>query len=289
MAQTYFETNGTVGTYQDGVDWLFAQAAEQNTVPMRVIAVGRSVQGRTIYGAIVGAEPATAEDVVLLTCSIHSGETSCRESGMQYIRQLVTTTDQTVRDYLATTSWIIIPTTQADTYGQHDKKNANGVDVNQDVLALSQPETRSIAGVVHRYRNLTLVLDSHEGGMEAGDYALSPPSVRYGVHPAVQSLSKALSDSVIAGLIANGIDAREWIAWDSIWRYRNGVATEWDRPNILFETAVTGDVAWRVGNSLKAYEQARLHHAANRTAYRDAVTASKGRELVPSYTPVTRI
>lgn len=120
---------------------------------------GQSVEGRSIWRLDLG--DASSDHTLMLTGGVHGNEQAGREAVLQFVRDLAYSVDAGIVAYLASVRVVALPTVNPDGILADTRANANGVDVNQDMVLLSQPEGR----VVHTVRNATgarLVHDAHE-------------------------------------------------------------------------------------------------------------------------------
>lgn len=125
---------------------------------VRVLEVGRSVEGRPILLVSVGAEH--AECRVLVIAEQHGNEPAGREGALMFLRDLATSEDPNITGYLTDAQWGFIITANPDRFNQA-RENANGVDLNRDHLVISQPETEAIHKTLHGLRP-RIVMDLHE-------------------------------------------------------------------------------------------------------------------------------
>lgn len=125
---------------------------------VRVLEVGRSVEGRPILLVSVGAEH--AEYRVLVIAEQHGNEPAGREGALMFLRDLATSEDPNITGYLTDAQWGFIITANPDRLNR-TRENANGVDINRDHLAVSQPETEAIHKTLHSLRP-RIVMDLHE-------------------------------------------------------------------------------------------------------------------------------
>lgn len=125
---------------------------------VRVLEVGRSVEGRPILLVSVGAEH--AEYRVLVIAEQHGDELAGREGALMFLRDLATSEDPNITGYLTDAQWGFIITANPDRFNR-TRENANGIDINRDHLAISQPETEAIHKALHSLRP-RIVMDLHE-------------------------------------------------------------------------------------------------------------------------------
>jgi hypothetical protein len=197
---------------------LFQVEAEEAGIPPRMTysVIGQSAGGRDIYGVVVNAletpeqvrdyqrwqeirsimlsDPAGAQALlesygdevkipIFIEANIHGGERESTDAMMQVIRDLVTTpygVNETVDAVLDHAIVVVIPTTNPDGRVAGTRANANGFDMNRDLLVQSQPEMRAniafqlqwlapVGLAMHGYYNPTLIdglTKPHNPGIE---------------------------------------------------------------------------------------------------------------------------
>ena len=196
----------------------FNQEAANAGVPPRMTysVIGASDAGRDIYGVVVNAletpeqerdygrwlqlrelmltDPAAAQDLleffgddvkipIFVEANIHGNEEECTDAMMQVVRDLVTTpygTHPVVDELLDHAILILIPVENPDGRFRGTRTNANGFDMNRDLLVQSQPEIRAdialqqewlapVGLAMHGYVNPTLIdglTKPHNPGVE---------------------------------------------------------------------------------------------------------------------------
>jgi hypothetical protein len=132
----------------------------------RVETIGTSVQGRPLQALMLshrpGADVSTAHRVtVAIIGSQHATEAAGAESLLFVARDLLAGSLQNV---LHDVDVVLIPDANPDGRDNRRRANANGVNLNVDFVALSQPESRAIVEVLKRYRP-EVVLDVHESAV----------------------------------------------------------------------------------------------------------------------------
>jgi hypothetical protein len=196
----------------------FEAEAQEAGVPDRLDyeVIGHSVQGREIYGVVVNAletseqrrdyarwrqlrrimltDPARGQSLlaswgsavklpIFIEANIHGGEEEGTDAMMQVIRDLVTLpygTNEVVDSLLDHSIVVVIPTTNPDGRTAGTRANANGFDMNRDLLVQSQPEIKfnvayqlewlaPVGLALHGYFNPTLIdglTKPHNPGIE---------------------------------------------------------------------------------------------------------------------------
>jgi hypothetical protein len=132
----------------------------------RVETIGTSVHGRPLHALILsrspGADVSTSDRVtVAIVGSQHGTEAAGAESLLFIARDLLAGSLQHV---LHGIDVVLIPDANPDGRDHRRRANANGVNLNVDFVALSQPESRALVDVLKRYRP-EVVLDVHESAV----------------------------------------------------------------------------------------------------------------------------
>lgn len=130
--------------------------------PLSLYAVG--------YPAPKERRAAAAGSTLLVNCSIHGDEPSGREGCLSLARDMATTQDPSWKRFLTRTT-VLFVNPNPDGWVANTRTNSAKVDLNRDLLALSQPETRALAKVIRDYRP-DVLNDLHEYGPRE-DYAWS--------------------------------------------------------------------------------------------------------------------
>ncbi|HJR99261.1 MAG TPA: M14 family zinc carboxypeptidase [Actinomycetota bacterium] len=199
------------------LDQILAEGAAAG-IPERMTyeVIGQSTQGRDMYGVVVNAmesdaqrrdyanwqqlrstmlsDPARAQSMlasfggevkipIFIEANIHGGEREGTDAMMQVLRDLVTTPYgqvpivDAILDHAVV---VVIPTTNPDGRFRGTRQNANGFDMNRDLLVQSQPEMRfniafqlewlaPVMLAMHGYANPTLIdglTKPHNPGLE---------------------------------------------------------------------------------------------------------------------------
>jgi hypothetical protein len=151
-------TPDEVSSYLARLDRGFPQA--------RVKTIGVTVQGRSLQALVLSSEPSA--DVytpdrmtVAIVGSQHGTEAAGAESLLFVARDLLT---GSLRYVLHDMDVILIPDANPDGREKFQRANANGVNLNVDFVALSQPESRALVYVLRHYRP-EVVLDVHESAV----------------------------------------------------------------------------------------------------------------------------
>lgn len=199
------------------LDQINQEAADAGIPPrMTYSVIGSSDAGRDLYGVVVNAletqeqqrdydrwlqirdlmfsDPAGAQDLlasfgdevkipVFIEANIHGGEEEGTDAMLQVVRDLVTLpygTNPEVDAFLDHAILILIPSQNPDGRFIGQRQNANGFDMNRDLLVQSQPEIRAnvalqqqwlapVGLAMHGYVNPTLIdglTKPHNPGLE---------------------------------------------------------------------------------------------------------------------------
>jgi hypothetical protein len=132
----------------------------------RVEVIGESVLGRPLEALVLtsspGADPASVERLTVeVLGSQHGMEGAGTESLLFIARELLAGDLQYV---LADVNVVLIPNANPDGFEINKRLNANGVNLNTDFVALTQPESIAIVRTLERYEP-EVVLDVHESAI----------------------------------------------------------------------------------------------------------------------------
>jgi protein MpaA len=121
---------------------------------LAALLIGTSVHGRPLQAYELGNTSSTK--TVLVVGCIHGDECA----GLDVVRRLRATRP-------AFDLWLV-PTVNPDGYAAHTRANANGVDLNRDFAARTQPETRAAARLIRRIRpDVTIWFHQHQNLVRA--------------------------------------------------------------------------------------------------------------------------
>lgn len=110
---------------------------------------GKSFEGRPIHAVAAGTGPVR----ILLWSQMHGDESTATRALGDLLRHLSLTRDEpaTAR-ILASTSLLLLPMLNPDGAERLARRNAQGIDVNRDALALRTPEGRLLMETADRFR-----------------------------------------------------------------------------------------------------------------------------------------
>ncbi len=151
-------TSDEISAYLTRLDRQFPQA--------RVETIGTSVEGRPMQALVLSdmpeADVSTPDrvTVAMVGCQ-HGTESAGAESLLFIARELLA---GSLRYVLADVDVVLIPNANPDGRDNGKRANANGVNLNVDFIALTQPESRALVGALQRYRP-EVVLDVHESAV----------------------------------------------------------------------------------------------------------------------------
>lgn len=276
---TPFEATGVKTPRATGDAWL-TDLASSSSIALHTY--GTSVDGNPMTAATVGSGPVK----VAVIGSIHGSEPAGRETAFALLRDLAETTDPALMAYLAGAAWTFMCTANPDSIDAGVRENKNGLDLNRDHVALTQPETQAISAWLQAAPPV-LILDLHETSNGAiPDLATAPPR-RTGIHPDLRAMSDA-------------VDAAIWNAWQAEgWSpvlYPFDLTTAGTMGNtaclvhkaagITVETQRSGPaLADRIERQMVAALAARAHHEGNAAAYDAAHIAAGGTGPSPDPDP----
>ncbi len=116
---------------------------------LKLTAAGRSYEGRTIYSVSAGNGPVR----VLLWSQMHGDEsTATRALGDIFNHIAMTADEPATKDMLTRLTLLALPMLNPDGAERRSRRNAQGVDVNRDALALRTPEGRLLAAAADAFK-----------------------------------------------------------------------------------------------------------------------------------------
>lgn len=129
-------------------------------------SLGETVQGRPIEALVIARDNANAEvqprlQVMILGSQHGAAEPAGGEAMLVIARDLVAGDLRALRD---TMDIILIPDANPDGRDLAQRSNANRININTDFVQMSQPESRTLARALTRYRP-HVILDSHESAV----------------------------------------------------------------------------------------------------------------------------
>lgn len=287
---TEFESSG-------GLTWtsLAGEAAYLSAVAaigarVRIVSDGLNAAGRALRWIEIahpGASSVGERPTILLVAQQHGAEAAGREAILQLIREWATTTDPASVAYLSKVKIVCIPTANPDglpgvVVQNGSYENAQGVNINRDHFALTQPETRTIQRAITQYRPV-IVVDSHEaGGGVAKNFGFQRGTDAT-IHPAI----RALNDRLCSDLIARGgeVGYEGYLFSDSVERSESLRQSAGVRNalSILFETdmaasipGVTAPRALRAGFQAQSIRYVTEFHARHFEQIAAACGAARG-------------
>jgi hypothetical protein len=277
MLQTPLEIYG--GWYtskQRELDFYNALVADSPRIAFEQIGAA-SGDATPIYLVRIGATaPPTAgnTDSCLVLGMQHGSETASRESVIQFIRDMVYTTDPDDVAYLTAHPLFIIPTVNAGQIGTAKRENANGIDTNRDHVSLTQPETRAVADAI-RLVKPRIIVDVHENndtGVDIQFGSIEQPQAA----TQVRDLSTALRQAVSAHLVGLGRTTATYLSGTHAGIMHNLGGLR-HIPTVLTETDRTSGMTTpqRIELTLHSLKAIRDWHETNATSIPTAAAAAK--------------
>ncbi|HZN87362.1 MAG TPA: M14 family zinc carboxypeptidase [Thermoleophilaceae bacterium] len=220
--RTQFEqTNGASFT-SDVNEYAYTAAIDAASARVRVVEIGRTLQGRPINmfifrapSPLPSAERISQTPTVLIQCNVHGDEPSMREACLILARELAFTDDTHLLDIMSRANVLIIPTLNGDGRALNTRGSSTGQDLNRDHSLLREPETKAFAAMLRDYTP-DVAVDGHNG--DAEDLPVLGPR-HLNVHRPVYS---ELKNGLIESRIYNAAAATGWFAGP----YSNGGASQ---------------------------------------------------------------
>lgn len=171
-------------------------------VPAQLRRIGTSVQGRPIWAEYWG--PPAPASVVVIVAQVHGDECS----------PTLVTDEVRTRPPARRGVWLV-PTLNPDGYANHQRRNANQVDLNADGWNVSQPETAALMSLIADVRpELTIHIHSPNGF--AGAYSPFGPGRASALCRAL-ALQTAITCS--GGGAGTRSDRSRWFLWQGQARF----------------------------------------------------------------------
>jgi hypothetical protein len=170
--RTQFEqTNGASYT-SDFNEYLYTAALDAASERVRVVEIGRTLQGRPINMFVFGyPEPLTSaaeiseSPTTVIQCHVHGNEPSMRESCLILARELAFTDDAALLEIMGRSTVLIVPTLNGDGRAANTRGSSTGQDLNRDHSLLREPETKAFAAMLRDYTP-DVAVDGHNGDSE---------------------------------------------------------------------------------------------------------------------------
>ena len=277
---TPYEENGVFTSVASGDAWVDALAAVHPGW-VQIDTWGTSVNGTPIRSVTVGTGAVSA----CVVTTIHGGEVAPREAGYAMMRDLAETTDPALTSYLETHAWSFIPTPNPDGLTAGVRRNANGVDLNRDFPATTQPETQAIAAWLTAH-DPVLGLDLHETGTVGTDMSWAP-QVSPEQHPAMRALSNDLCAHLGEAYAALG---REYVLYTNdppINTLYMQMGITWAATGMTLESQSGGGnpATKRISGHFIGMNAALDHHRSNLQTYEDVYVLAVGGAVDPDPDP----
>lgn len=251
---TFEDTGGASWTSLSNEETFLETVASETAATLSV--AGRSIEDRPLWRVDLGANPA---NTWMIAAAQHANERASRESALIFLRDLAYSTDPAVIDYLANHRLVVMPTTNPDGIANDERQNANGVDLNRDIWALTQPESRAISDVINDARP-HLFLDAHEQQFDAGTNMMYLKPELACLYPGLPTKGDELISAWTAAFDLAGISHRRYPIPGRP-SLREGVATR-NVLALLLETYTNGPPLDRVAYYQTALTTMREWHAA---------------------------
>lgn len=254
--------------YDETMAWLteLVEAAPE----LKMISIGRSLQGRDIWMVIASAEEAFSAEAMRLTgkplmlahSGIHAGEIDGKDAGMMLLRDMTVAAKR--KDLLAKTNFLFIPILNVDGHERRSlfnrvnqrgpvemgwRTNARNQNLNRDFTKLDTEGVRALVKVFRQWQP-DLYLDLHV--TDGADYQYDITfggNGRKGWSPAIgnwiedvyrPAINAALAENGHEGggliFAANGKDMQDGLlTWSGNPRFSNGYGDAIHLPTILVE------------------------------------------------------
>jgi Zinc carboxypeptidase len=171
MRTQFEQTNGASYT-SDFNEYLYTAALDEASERVRVVEIGRTLQGRPINMFIFGypaplpsAAQISESPTTLIQCHVHGNEPSMRESCLILARELAFTDDPAILRFMERSTVLIVPTLNGDGRAANTRGSSTGQDLNRDHSLLREPETKAFSAMLRDYTP-DVAVDGHNGDSE---------------------------------------------------------------------------------------------------------------------------
>lgn len=275
---TGFELTGSWTTLDQETAFLQQVAAETGAV-LTVAGYTAGATPRTIWAIEIGTP---ALGTLLVTTLIHAAEPATRESALAWFRDLAYSTAPDVVAYLAQHRVVLVTPCNGGAFSPGPagggRFNPNNVNINRDMLQLTQPESQAIARAVATFRP-HLMVDVHERDARSS----GSESIQYGsselpeMGTEVRALGAALGEHIRSAFTGAGLTAApyQWAGIGAAQGALSVMACAWHAVSLLSETTL-GDTAYnRVSYTRRTLDNVWPWHSANAAALMAAQAASR--------------
>jgi hypothetical protein len=247
--RTQWETTQAAQYTNDVNEYAYTAQLDAASDRVRVVEIGRTVQGRPINMFIIGypTPPRSAKAVAdapaaLVNCNVHGNEPSSREACLILARELAFGDDERTLEVLKKMTVLLVPAINGDGRAANTRGNVTGQDLNRDYSLIRQPETFAFVEMMRDYQP-EAAFDGHEfGNSQAGDLPVLPPR-----HLNVGQTIFDESQNMIEGWLYGNGSADGW--WYCPYGCQNGGAVGLSQETILRNTMGLKNV---VGSLLEA-------------------------------------
>ena len=170
--RTQFEQANGASYTSDVNEFLYTAALDAASERVRVVEIGRTLQGRPINMFVFGypeplpsAAQISESPTTLIQCHVHGNEPSMRESCLILARELAFTDDQALLRIMERSTVLVVPTLNGDGRAANTRGSSTGQDLNRDHSLLREPETKAFAAMLRDYTP-DVAVDGHNGDSE---------------------------------------------------------------------------------------------------------------------------
>ena len=139
-------------------EYLYTAALDAASERVRVVEIGRTLQGRPINMFIFGhpeplqsAAQISESPTTLIQCHVHGNEPSMRESCLILARELAFTDDPDLLEIMERSTVLIVPTLNGDGRAADTRGSSTFQDLNRDHSLLREPETKAFSAMLRDY------------------------------------------------------------------------------------------------------------------------------------------
>ena len=300
----------------------FLQEVAKVSPAVHLTSFGRTVEGRELPLAVIGAPAPTPEAVratrklrVYIQANIHAGEVEGKESAQMLVRDLA---QGKHKEWLQSMVLLVAPIYNADgnerisltnrgrqhgpLAGQGQRPNAQGLDLNRDHMKLDSPEARAVVTLMNDYDpHVSMDLHTTNGTRHAYYLTYAPPLNPATDRSIIDLLRERWLPSVTRAIktkfgwdyyyygnvdgtsdVAGAPDERRWASFDHRPRFNNNYIGLRNRTAILSEAYAYATFEDRIKATSRFVDETLAYAQRHAKAIKDVTAIADRRKVVGS-------